>query len=252
MKTWIKLSRDIINSAVFEDAEVLKVWIWLLCSVAHTEHQTVFQGKVLTLKEGEIITGRKKMASEIGLSESRIMRAIKILKQLGNIDVETTNKYSKVNIKKWAIYQGKSAVFELSLTTNEQQTNNKTTTNEQQTYSKLTQHKNDKNVKNEKNDKNERERVGEAPYALGKYANVFVTPEELATVPNQAEAVEILSEYLHGLTQPYKKKHIVALTGWVQEAIRERKSKKAEPEQFPCSFEVDEFFNAALKKSGYE
>ena len=147
MDGWLKLYRSILDSAVFQDAEVLKVWIWLLCSVAFEQHDTICYGKVIHLKPGQIATGRKKIAQCTDLNETKVYRALTALKSLGNIEINSTNKYSIITVVKWDKYQDENG----KRTANEQQTNSKTTTDEQQDNSKRTQHKNGKNGKKEKN-----------------------------------------------------------------------------------------------------
>ena len=147
MDGWLKLYRSILDSAVFQDAEVLKVWIWLLCNVAFEQHDTICYGKVIHLKPGQIATGRKKIAQCTDLNENKVYRALTALKSLGNIEIKSTNRYSIITVVNWEKYQDESG----NRTANEQQTNNKTTADEQQDNSKRTQHKNGKNGNKEKN-----------------------------------------------------------------------------------------------------
>lgn len=147
MDGWLKLYRSILDSAVFQDAEVLKVWIWLLCNVAFEQHDTICYGKVIHLKQGQIATGRKKIAQCTDLNETKVYRALTALKSLGNIEIKATNKYSIITVVNWDKYQDENG----NRTANEQQTNSKTTTEEQQDNSKRTQHKNGNNGKKEKN-----------------------------------------------------------------------------------------------------
>ena len=146
MDGWLKLYRSILDSAVFQDAEILKVWIWLLCNVAFEQHDTICYGKVINLKPGQIATGRKKIAQCTYLNENKVYRALTALKSLGNIEIKATNKYSIITVVNWDKYQDENGKG----TSSEQQTNSKTTTEEQQDNNKRTQHKNGKNGKNEK------------------------------------------------------------------------------------------------------
>ena len=147
MDGWLKLYRSILDSAVFQDAEVLKVWIWLLCNVAFEQHDTICYGKVTHLKPGQIATGRKKIAQCTDLNENKVYRALNALKSLGNIEIKSTNKYSIITVVNWDKYQGENS----KRTASEQQTNSKTTAEEQQDNSKRTQHKNGKKEQKEKN-----------------------------------------------------------------------------------------------------
>ena len=146
MDGWLKLYRSILDSAVFQDAEILKVWIWLLCNVAFEQHDTICYSKVIHLKPGQIATGRKKIAQCTDLNENKVYRALSALKSLGNIEIKATNKYSIITVVNWDKYQEGNG----KRTSSEQQTNSKTTAEEQQLNSKRTQHKNGNNGKNEK------------------------------------------------------------------------------------------------------
>ena len=146
MDGWLKLYRSILDSAVFQDAEILKVWIWLLCNVACEQHDIICYNKVIHLKPGQIATGRKKIAQCTDLNENKVYRALSALKSLGNIEIKATNKYSIITVVNWDKYQEENG----KRTSSEQQTNSKTTTEEQQLNSKRTQHKNGNNGKNEK------------------------------------------------------------------------------------------------------
>ena len=146
MDGWLKLYRSILDSAVFQDAEILKVWIWLLCNVAFEQHDIICYGKVITLKPGQIATGRKKIAQCTDLNENKVYRALNALKSLGNIEIKATNKYSIITVVNWDKYQEENG----KRTTSEQQNNSRPTTEEQQGNNKRTQHKNGNNGKNEK------------------------------------------------------------------------------------------------------
>lgn len=147
MDGWLKLYRSILDSAVFQDAEILKVWIWLICNVAFEQHDTICYGKVITIKPGQIATGRKKIAQCTDLNENKVYRALTTLKSLGNIEIKATNKYSIITVVNWDKYQDEN----VKRTSSEQQNNSITTTDEHQTNIKTTQHKNGKNGKKEKN-----------------------------------------------------------------------------------------------------
>lgn len=105
MDGWLKLHRSITDSAVFDDADVLRVWIWLLCNVAFEEHDAIYCGKVIHLHKGQIATGRKKIAQQMGVSENKVYRALNILKTLGNININSNNKFSLITVENWAKFQ---------------------------------------------------------------------------------------------------------------------------------------------------
>ena len=132
MDGWLKLHRSIIDSAVFKDLEVLKIWIWLLCNASFDTHDTLFWGKVITIHPGQIVTGRKKIAQSTDLNESKVYRALMLLKSLGNIEIKSNNKFSVITIVKWAKYQGDLEIVNSKTTAKQQQDNNTATTGQQQ------------------------------------------------------------------------------------------------------------------------
>lgn len=129
---WVKLHRAVCESAVFDDAEILRLWIYILINAAHKDHDTIYQGKIVHIKKGEFVTGRKILAREFKLSESKIYRMLTTLAELGNIEIKSNNKFSLVTVVNWAKYQDDSENLNNKRTANEQQLNNKRTTDEQQ------------------------------------------------------------------------------------------------------------------------
>lgn len=141
---WIKLYRCLMDSSVFANPNILKVWIWCLLKASHSERQQLVGLQVVDLKEGQFIFGRKKAAEKLCMKESTVWKCMKTLENLGNISINSNNKFSVITVEKWGDYQGDDTP---SVTTKEQQSNNNVTTKEQQSNT-------NKNVKNVKNDKN--------------------------------------------------------------------------------------------------
>ena len=131
MEGYVKLHRSIVDSTVFQDAEVLKLWIWLLCNVAYADHDVLINGKIITVKTGQVITGRKKLGEQLNLSENKVYRALSILQKLGNVNIKTNNRYSVVTVTKWAKYQSDNQNVNNTVTTQQQHSNNTATTQQQ-------------------------------------------------------------------------------------------------------------------------
>ena len=142
MNGWIKLHRKLIESPVFDNPDMLKVWLWCLLKASHKEHTHLVGLQTVNLQEGQFVFGRKKASVELNLSENKIYRLMKTLETLGNIDMNPNNKFTLVTVGNWRKYQ-------VDQQENEQQIDNKQTTNRQQ----IDTNKNVKNVKNEKNNK---------------------------------------------------------------------------------------------------
>ena len=138
---YIKLHRKILdNPIVCKDSDYFAVWIYLLLKATHKKSKVIFKNKEIDLMPGQLITGRKKIASEQQISEAKVERILKSLKIGHQIEQQTSNKSRLITIINWDLYQ-------TSEQQNEQQVNNKWTTSEQQ----VNTNNNNKNDNNERN-----------------------------------------------------------------------------------------------------
>ena len=142
-KGWIKLLRSIMEKGWYHDSEFVHLWIHLLLTANHTETEFYFNGKILKLKPGQLITGRKQLSVNTGIDESKIERILKCFQNDHQIEQQTTNKNRIITIVSWNDYQK-------SEQQSEQQMNNKRTTDEQQ----MNTYNNDNNINNEKKEIN--------------------------------------------------------------------------------------------------
>ncbi|SFI95060.1 phage conserved hypothetical protein, C-terminal domain-containing protein [Terrisporobacter glycolicus] len=141
---YIKLYRTLIDSDIFKNEKLFKVFIWCLLKATHKERDQVIGRKTIRLKEGQFIFGRLKASSELNMAPSTVWDYMKLLEKHKNINIKSNNKYSIVTIENWSIYQAKENITDNKSNNN---ADNKSTTNEQQ----MDTNKNVKNVKNVKN-----------------------------------------------------------------------------------------------------
>jgi len=135
---WIKLHRKMLdNPVVWKDSDHLAVWIYLLLNATHKDMDVLFKNKRITLKSGQLITGRKSIAKKLDISESKVHRVLKMLEIEQQIEQQTSNKNRLIAIVGWNEYQSCEQQIE-------QQVNNNRTTSEQQ----VNTNKNVKNIKN--------------------------------------------------------------------------------------------------------
>ena len=125
MDGWISLHRKLLENPIFSNGDLLRVWIWCLLKATHKEHDQMIGLQLQTLKPGQFIFGRKKAAEELNLSENKIYRLMHRLQDMGNIVINSNNKYSIVSIVKWEVYQNDDIEVR-------QQIDNKQITNRQQ------------------------------------------------------------------------------------------------------------------------
>ena len=139
MEGWIKLHRKLTEWEWYKDNNTKSLFIHLLLMANHKDGR--FQGQ--DVKRGQLITGRKVLSVQTGLSEQQIRTGLNKLISTNEITIKTTNKNSLISIIRYNSYQIESENTKQSTS---EITNNQPTSNQQ-----VTTNKNDKNVKNDKN-----------------------------------------------------------------------------------------------------
>lgn len=134
---YIKLWRKLKKSFIFQNSEMLHVWLEILLTAAHKDTDVLIGMQKLVCKRGSLITGRLKLAKNLRMHDSKIERILKLFEIEQLIEQQKTTKYRIITVVNWEQYQQCEQQ-------NEQQMNNKRTTNEQQ----VNTNKNVKNVKN--------------------------------------------------------------------------------------------------------
>lgn len=103
---YIKLHRKMLkNPIVCKDNDYVRVWIELLLTASHKGYSAIFDGKRITLKPGQLLTGRKSLAEKCNIHESKVQRILKAFENERQIEQYTTNKNRLITIVNWDIYQ---------------------------------------------------------------------------------------------------------------------------------------------------
>ena len=123
MNGYIKVFRSLLDNTVFDNANLLKVWMWCLLSASYVPHEEMVGSQKVDLQAGQFVFGRRSAASFLKLNESLFYRLIKRLESENKIELKSNNKFTLVSVINWEFYQGVD-------TEDEQQMNNKRTTNE--------------------------------------------------------------------------------------------------------------------------
>jgi|LFRM01.1.fsa_nt_gb hypothetical protein len=138
---WIKLHRQLLNSHVFQNEKLLKIWVWCLLKASHTERTQVVGRQKVELKEGQFVTGRHAAAAELAMAPSTAWDYLKLLESENCINIKSNNKFSVVTIVNWGFYQSQDEK-------SDSKSDNKSTANEQQMDTI-------KNVNNDKKNKDD-------------------------------------------------------------------------------------------------
>lgn len=141
---FIKLFRQILDWEWYDDLPTCRLFIHLLLKANYAERN--WHGQ--TIERGSCITSYATLASETGLSQEQIKRALKNLTKTGEIKRIATNKNTVICVVKYADFQGFGFEYN-EQTTSKEQAENKQKTNEQQTSNEQTT--TTKEIKNKRN-----------------------------------------------------------------------------------------------------
>ena len=101
MGGWIKVHRSILNWEWYDDSNTVRVFLHLLLNAAHKP--TRFRGE--TLKPGQLVTSRAKIAKATRLSDRAVRTALTRLKTTNEVTSQTTNRNTIITIINWHRYQ---------------------------------------------------------------------------------------------------------------------------------------------------
>jgi len=119
MNGWIKLHRKLLDNPICRQPKKCHLWTILLMLANHETKTKHWGGDVLTIKPGQVLTGRKELASVSGLDESFIQRTLAELERENMIEQQTYAKFRIITIVSWQNYQ--STEQQNGCTQNEQQ-----------------------------------------------------------------------------------------------------------------------------------
>lgn len=113
MDGWLKLYRKIMDSPVFNDPDMYRLWSLCLFKASYTERDVAVGRQIMKLQPGEFVTGRDSLESEYNrnmkpskrVSAITLWRMLKTLEEWGKLNINSTNKYSIVSIVNWSFYQ---------------------------------------------------------------------------------------------------------------------------------------------------
>lgn len=105
MSGWIKIYRGLQDSAIASHPEYLAVWVHLLLRAQYSASECVIGRQIVRLTVGQLVFGRIKFSSEIGVSENKVRAALDVMKSLNMITIKSMAKFSIISITNWQKYQ---------------------------------------------------------------------------------------------------------------------------------------------------
>lgn len=105
MSGWLKLHRSLQDSSIASHPEYLAVWVHLMLRAQYSPSEFVVGRQIVKLSVGQLVFGRIKFSSEIGVSENKVRAALDVLKSLNMITIKSMAKFSIISITNWQKYQ---------------------------------------------------------------------------------------------------------------------------------------------------
>lgn len=182
---WIKFRRNIITKKVFEDAEVLKIWIWILCNVSFEACEVTLSGRGIEIGPGQIATTRSIISRETNINENKVYRTLKFLE--GEQMIEQTSeqtceqiqkkRYTLITLVKWADFRFLPSKNKKSEQISEQISEQ---TSEQQKRKKENEENEEKERSKEKEEKEVKEKNKKSRCCNINYINLCARARETA------------------------------------------------------------------------
>lgn len=157
-KGWIKTYRKIQDCWIWLDKEPFdkrSAWIDLLLTANHADKKILFNGELITIERGQILTSIRKLADKWKWSYDKVLRFLRLIESDGMIKKESDNFRTLITIENYELYQDvpntdQTPISEQSIEQSIKQSSEQSS----ERISDKQELKNDKNVKNLKNDKN--------------------------------------------------------------------------------------------------
>lgn len=126
---WVKLYRSSLQSTVWQDPTVWRVWSWCLMKANHEPNKFLFNREELVIEAGQFVTGINVGKKECKITAMQWRRAVDVLKLTNRVAIKTTNKFTIVTIINWDKYQLISKQDNKRITNKEQTNSKRITTN---------------------------------------------------------------------------------------------------------------------------
>lgn len=118
---WIKTHRTLQEKGWYCKSQYVHLWIHLILKANHKNKEFWFNGQNILVKRGQVVTGRKQLSLETGISESQIQRILKCFESEQQIEQQTNNRNRLITILNYDTYQKIEQPMHNNGTTSEQQ-----------------------------------------------------------------------------------------------------------------------------------
>ena len=78
---WIKLHRKIKEKGYYKKSAYVHLWIHLLLEANHKGREFMWNGEMILVKEGQLLSGRKELSADTGIPETTVERILNLLER---------------------------------------------------------------------------------------------------------------------------------------------------------------------------
>lgn len=119
---YIKLYRKLLDNPVAcRDADHFAVWCYLLLCAAHADVPAIFGEKPITLRPGQLITGRRSIAGRFQIPDWKVQRILKCF-EIEKLIVQVFGGWNRlITVVNWAQYQYTASIGVEVLHTNKKE-----------------------------------------------------------------------------------------------------------------------------------
>ena len=105
MDGYIKLYRKSIENGWLKNGDLWRFWCYCLLKATHQKTTVVVGWQQIELEPGQFIFGRRVASDDLEMSERKVRTCLHALKNMQNVTIKTTNKFSIISIVNWDTYQ---------------------------------------------------------------------------------------------------------------------------------------------------
>ena len=148
-KGWIKTYRKIQECWIWLEKEPFdkrRAWIDWLLTANHADKKILFNGELITVRRGQILTSIRKLAEKWKWSYDKVLRFLRLIESDGMIKKESDNFRTLLTIENYEVYQDVT-ITDRTPTSEQSSEQASERTSDKQEFKEL------KNVKNERNNK---------------------------------------------------------------------------------------------------
>ena len=105
---WIKLHRKLQDCWIWQEKEPFdkrSAWVDLLLSANHSDKKILFNGELMIVKRGQVLTSIRKLSAKWSWSVNRVYRYLRLLESDNMLIKESDNDKTLLTIVNYEVYQ---------------------------------------------------------------------------------------------------------------------------------------------------